>query len=107
MKNKIEAFQPLLSKGLCITEAIKNEINQTKINIDLINKTKNFKIKTKKSNIIKEDLKSDIHTTTCLTCILLVIMDVLSLIIMKNIFVMLLIKMKIVLYVRQILLGFS
>ena len=68
MQNKILALRPLLDQGLSITEAMKNEINQIKINTDLINKTRNFKIKTKRPKIIKEDLKPGIHTTTCLKC---------------------------------------
>ena len=68
MQNKILALRPLLDQGLSIMEAIKSEINQIKINTDLINKTRNFKIKTKKPKIIKEDLKPGIHTTTCLKC---------------------------------------
>jgi hypothetical protein len=34
-------------------EAIKQDINKLKINADLINKTKNFKIKTKRTNVTK------------------------------------------------------
>lgn len=87
MQNKILALRPLLDQGLSITEELKNEINQIKINTDLINKARNFKIKTKRPKIIKEDLKPGIHTTTCLNVILLVIMDVFSLIIMKSVIV--------------------
>ena len=68
MQNKILALRPLLDQGLSIIEAMKNEINQIEINTDLINKTRNFKIKTKRPKIIKEDLRPGIHTTTCLKC---------------------------------------
>ena len=68
MQNKILALRPLLSQGLVLTEVIKNEINQIKINTDLVNKTRNFKIKTKRPKITKENLKPGVHTTTCLTC---------------------------------------
>ena len=33
-QNKISALRPLLDQGLAITEAMKNEINQIKINFD-------------------------------------------------------------------------
>ena len=68
MQNKILALRPLLDQGLYLIEAMKNEINFISINTDLINKTRNFKIKTKRPQIIKEDLSPGIHTTTCLTC---------------------------------------
>ena len=68
MENKILALRPLLDQGLSIIEAMKNEINQIKINTDLINKTRNFKIKTKRPKITKENLRPGIHTTTCLQC---------------------------------------
>ena len=68
MQNKILALRPLLNQGLVLTEVIKNEINQIKINTDLVNKTRNFKIKTKRPKITKENLKPGVHTTTCLTC---------------------------------------
>ena len=68
MQNKILALRPLLDQGLSLIEAMKNEINQIKINTDLINKTRNFKIKSKRPKIIKEDLRPGIHTTTCLKC---------------------------------------
>ena len=38
-QNKILALRPLLDQGLSIMGAIKSEINQIKINTDLINKT--------------------------------------------------------------------
>ena len=62
MQNKILALRPLLDQGLSLIEAMKNEINQIKINTDLINKTRNFKIKSKRPKIIKEDLRPGIHT---------------------------------------------
>jgi hypothetical protein len=68
MQNKILALRPLLDQGLYLIEAMKKEINVISINSDLINKTRNFTIKTKRSKIIKEDLSPGIHTTTCLTC---------------------------------------
>jgi len=68
MQNKILALRPLLDQGLSLIEAMKNEINQIKINTDLINKTRNFKIKTKRPKITKENLRPGIHTTTCLKC---------------------------------------
>ena len=69
MKNKILALRPLLSQGLVLTEVIKNEINKIKINTDLVDKTWNFKIKTKSPKITKENLRHGIHTTICnFTC---------------------------------------
>ena len=68
MQNKILALRPLLDQGLYLIEAMKNEINFISINTDLINKTRNFTIKTKRPEIKKEDLSPGIHTTTCLTC---------------------------------------
>ena len=68
MQNKILALRPLLDQGLLLIESMKNEINQIKINTDLVNKTRNFKIKTKRPKIIKENLSPGIHTTTCLIC---------------------------------------
>ena len=69
MQNKILALRSLLSQGLVLTEVIKNEINQIKINTDLVNKTWNFKIKTKSPKITKENLRPGIHTTICnFTC---------------------------------------
>ena len=38
-------------------EVMREEINAIKINTDLINKTRNFKIKTKRPNITKDFLK--------------------------------------------------
>lgn len=66
MQNKILALRPLLDQGLAIIDAMKKEINQIEINAVLINKTRNFIIKTKRPKIIKEDLMPGIHTTTCL-----------------------------------------
>ena len=68
MQNKILALRPLLDQGLSIIEAIKNEIYQISINTDLIDKTRNFKIKTKRPKITQEKLSPGIHTTTCLKC---------------------------------------
>lgn len=49
-------------------EAMRQEINEIKINTDLINKSRNFKIKTKRPNVTKENLPPGRHTTTCLIC---------------------------------------
>ena len=68
MQNKILALRPLLDQGLSIIEAMRKEISQIQINTDLINKTRNFYIKSKRPKIIKEDLRPGIHTTTCLKC---------------------------------------
>lgn len=68
MQNKILALRPKLDQGLVLMEAMRQEINAIKINTDLINKTRNFKIKTKRPNITKEFLKPGRHTTTCLIC---------------------------------------
>lgn len=46
-------MRPKLDQGLILMEAIKQDINKLKINADLINKTKNFKIKTKRTNVTK------------------------------------------------------
>ena len=68
MQNKILALRPLLDQSLSIIEAMRNEIKQIEINTDLINKTRNFKIKTKRPKITKEDFRPGIHTKTCLKC---------------------------------------
>ena len=68
MQNKILALRSLLDQVLYLIEAIKKEINVISINSHLINKTRNFTIKTKRPKIIKEDLSPGIHTTTCLKC---------------------------------------
>ena len=68
MQNKILALRPKLDQGLILMEAMKQEINELKINADLINKTKNFKIKTKRPNVTRENLPPGRHTTTCLIC---------------------------------------
>ena len=49
-------------------ESIKKEMKNIEINKDIINKAKNYKIKTSKPEIKKIDLPSGIHTTTCLNC---------------------------------------
>ena len=68
MQNKILALRPKLDQGLVLMEAMKQEINEIKINTDLINKTRNFKIKTKRPNVTRENLPPGRHTTTCLIC---------------------------------------
>lgn len=68
MEKRILALRPLLDEGLSIMEAIRKEINFIKINSDLINKTRNFKIKSKRTKFKEEDLPPGIHTTTCLKC---------------------------------------
>ena len=68
MQNKILALRPKLNQGLILMEAMRQEINEIKINTDLINKTRNFKIKTKRPNVTREDLPPGIHTKTCLIC---------------------------------------
>ena len=68
MQNKILALRPKLDQGLNLIEVMKQEINVLKINADLINKTKNFKIKTKRPNVTRENLPPGRHTTTCLIC---------------------------------------
>ena len=68
MQNKILALRPKLDQGLNLIETMKSEINQLKINADLIDKTKNFKIKTKKPKVTKNSLPPGRHTTTCLIC---------------------------------------
>lgn len=47
---------------------MRQKINEIKINTDLINKTRNFKIKTKRPNVTKENSPPGIHTKTCLIC---------------------------------------
>lgn len=68
MQNKILALRPKLDQGLILMEAMRKEINEIKINTDLINKTRNFKIKTKRPNVTRENLPPGRHTTTCLIC---------------------------------------
>ena len=68
MQSKILSLRPKLDQGLVLMEAMRNEINEKKINSDLINKTRNFKIKTKRPNVTREPLPSGRHTTTCLIC---------------------------------------
>ena len=68
MQNKILALRPKLDQGLILMQAMRQEINEIKINTDLINKTRNFKIKTKRPNVTKENLPPGKHTTTCLIC---------------------------------------
>ena len=68
LQNKILALRPKLDQGLNLMQSMKEEINTITINADLINKTKNFTIKTKRPNITKEQLPPGIHTTTCLIC---------------------------------------
>ena len=68
MQNKILALRPKLDQGLTLMEAMRQEINEIKINTDLINKSRNFKIKTKRPNVTKENLPPGRHTTTCLIC---------------------------------------
>ena len=68
MQNKILALRPKLDQGLVLMEAMKQEINEIKINTDLINKTRNFKIKTKRPNVTRENLPPGRHSTTCLIC---------------------------------------
>ena len=43
-------------------------MNEIIINSDLINKTKNFKIKIKRPNVTRENLPPGRYTTTCLIC---------------------------------------
>jgi len=68
MQNKILALRPKLDQGLILMEAMRKEINEIKINTDLINKTRNFTIKTKRPNVTREPLPPGRHTTTCLIC---------------------------------------
>ena len=68
MQNKILALRPKLDQGLILMETMKNIINEIKINVDLINKTKNFKIKTKRPNVTRENLPPGIYTLVCLIC---------------------------------------
>ena len=68
MQNKILALRAKLDQGLSLMEAMKKEINEIQINANLINKAKNFKIKTKRLNITRENLPIGIYTTTCLIC---------------------------------------
>ena len=68
MEKRILALRPLLDEGLSIMEAIRKEINFIKIHGDVINKTRNFKIKSKRTKFKEEDLPPGIHTTTCMAC---------------------------------------
>lgn len=67
-QNKTLASRPKLDQGLILMEAMRQEINEIKISTDLINKTRNFKTKTKRSKVTKENLPVGIHTTSCLIC---------------------------------------
>ena len=68
MQNKILALRQKLNQGLILMEEMRQEINEIKIHTDLINKSRNFKIKTKGPNVTKENLPPGRHTTTCLIC---------------------------------------
>ena len=68
MYNQIISLSPKLDQDSLLIETIKKEINEIKINIDLINKARNFKIKTKRPIVTRENLPPGIHTTICLIC---------------------------------------
>ena len=68
IENTILNLRPKLDTGLTLMESIKKQIKIIEMNKDIINKAKNFEIKTTKPEIKKIDLPAGIHTTTCLTC---------------------------------------
>ena len=68
IQNKIVELKPLIEQCQFLIEAIKNEKKNLSTLTDIINKTKNYKIKIKVPKMIKEELKPGSHTTTCLIC---------------------------------------
>ena len=68
IQNKIVELKPLIEQCQFLIEGIKNEIKYVSTLTDIINKTKNYKVKFKTPKISKEYLKPGLYTTTCLLC---------------------------------------
>jgi len=68
LQNNILALRPKLDYGLMLKEIIKQENKIIKIISDLINKIRNFRIKTKNHTISKESLLPGGFSISCLNC---------------------------------------
>ena len=68
LSNKIKELTPLIKQTNSLIDEMKKEIDKIKKITDILNSTKNFKVKVKVPKIIKEDLKPGFYTITCLKC---------------------------------------
>ena len=68
LKKIIERLQPKLNIGLELMEKIRNQIKEMKTNKFLLDKTKNYNIKTSTVTFEKIDLEPGINSTLCTKC---------------------------------------